>query len=228
MKKLNLCGQNLLESKRELLKNYSKIVNHALIASTQEVLDTIKNSMPVFEAYKDMTISEEDFLAIILDNPNFAKSEEEIRKEMLEKAEEFKKDLVENYFLLDLNVDVNSKDGEVLFFKEIAFTADYFRDYFDIPDDALIALMKPKSIGERVSKLRLAKFERVIEKEMKQEISKGILYVSEFKTAKDKYFKNVGLTYKFEDLEDEEEYIKAEIKKLNDYLVPYLKREMVL
>ena len=227
MKKLNMFGKDILEYKSELLKDYSKLVERSLLDAAQKKLELTPDGMSVFEALKDSNVEIEDFKTILLNNSNFSKSEAEIRKELEELGKE-KIKVLEDYGVFDVEADVDVNTDEVFIYKEIAFTSDYFREYFDIPDDALIALMKPKSIGERIARLRLSKFKKVIEEEMEDEVKGGVLTNSEFLSKKDKYYMKTGISYKSEFLNKDTDTFTAEYKNFCDFLIPYIKREMVL
>lgn len=227
MKKLNMFGKDILEYKSELLKDYSKLVERSLLDAAQKKLELTPDGMSVFEALKDSNVEIEDFKTILLNNSNFSKSEAEIRKELEELGKE-KIKVLEDYGVFDVDADVDVNTDEVFIYKEIAFTSDYFREYFDIPDDALIALMKPKSIGERIARLRLSKFKKVIEEEMEDEVKGGVLTNSEFLSKKDKYYMKTGISYKSEFLSKDTDTFTAEYKNFCDFLIPYIKREMVL
>lgn len=227
MKKLNMFGKDILEYKSELLKDYSKLVQRSLLDAAQKKLELTPDGMSVFEALKDSNVEIEDFKTILLNNSNFSKSEAEIRKELEELGKE-KIKVLEDYGVFDVDADVDVNTDEVFIYKEIAFTSDYFREYFDIPDDALIALMKPKSIGERIARLRLSKFKKVIEEEMEDEVKGGVLTNSEFLSKKDKYYMKTGISYKSDFLNKDTDTFTAEYKNFCDFLIPYIKREMVL
>lgn len=227
MKKLNMFGKDILEYKSELLKDYSKLVERSLLDAAQKKLELTPDGMSVFEALKDSNVEIEDFKTILLNNSNFSKSEAEIRKELEELGKE-KIKVLEDYGVFDVEADVDVNTDEVFIYKEIAFTSDYFREYFDIPDDALIALMKPKSIGERIARLRLSKFKKVIEEEMGDEVKGGVLTNSEFLSKKDKYYMKTGISYKSDFLNKDTDTFTAEYKNFCDFLIPYIKREMVL
>lgn len=227
MKKLNMFGKDILEYKSELLKDYSKLVKRSLLDAAQKKLELTPDGMSVFEALKDSNVEIEDFKTILLNNSNFSKSEAEIRKELEELGKE-KIKVLEDYGVFDVDADVDINTDEVFIYKEIAFTSDYFREYFDIPDDALIALMKPKSIGERIARLRLSKFKKVIEEEMEDEVKGGVLTNSEFLSKKDKYYMKTGISYKSDFLNKDTDTFTAEYKNFCDFLIPYIKREMVL
>ena len=227
MKKLNMFGKDILDYKSELLKDYPKLVERSLLDAAQKKLELTPDGMSVFEALKDSNVEIEDFKTILLNNSNFSKSEAEIRKEMEELGKE-KIKVLEDYGVFDVELDIDIEKDEIFFYKEIAFTSDYFREYFDIPDDALIALMKPKSIGERIARLRLSKFKKVIEEEMADEVKGGVLTNSEFLSKKDKYYMKTGISYKSEFLSKDTDTFTAEYKNFCDFLIPYIKREMVL
>ncbi len=220
-------GKDILEYKSELLKDYSKLVKRSLLDAAQKKLELTPDGMSVFEALKDSNVEIEDFKTILLNNSNFSKSEAEIRKELEELGKE-KIKVLEDYGVFDVDADVDINTDEVFIYKEIAFTSDYFREYFDIPDDALIALMKPKSIGERIARLRLSKFKKVIEEEMEDEVKGGVLTNSEFLSKKDKYYMKTGISYKSDFLNKDTDTFTAEYKNFCDFLIPYIKREMVL
>lgn len=170
MNKLNACGMDILEYKKQLLnKDYPDIVKKSLEFSVDSMCEGLGLEADINLAVKDSDVSLKEFELNLLSREKYIKSKEElfkeyevIKKTFMDSLRDLDSDALSD---IDFNSDVDSEN--ILLVKRVdidrAFVKEYFNIFeYDEPDEdkekeILDKLMKRGGFVEKFAVLRLPK-----------------------------------------------------------------------
>lgn len=156
MNRLNKAGIDLLEYKKEYLKDYPELIINSLSISLDQLVGADICDRTAVDLIKNKDISVSNFEKYLLESDKYSKTEEELRKEMEDELDKFvgklKKSGIDDF---ETNVSV---EKELFFFtKKINISVDFIRDYFGLAEKELSKIMEPKGFAEKFVILRAAK-----------------------------------------------------------------------
>lgn len=156
MKKLNMIGEELIEYKIELGKNYSHLVMHSLKLGIEQMLKNNTISQEVYLSLLDNEMKIETFKSFLLAKPEFQKSE----KELIEDYDIVANDILyklKSYDIYDV-LKVSNPAKEAIHFTQTFFLdKEFARNYFDIEETDLDRVFQRKGFFEKFAVLRLSK-----------------------------------------------------------------------
>lgn len=171
MNKINLKGENLIQYKNELKKEYPDLVKQSMIIALQQLLDGKIIDREAFELTKNETVDIEEFREYLLSKKDYMKTEKEILAEM----DIIKQDIFS--CLKSMNIENNlvlkSVADKEKFIITRKFTIDenFVVSYFGVPEEDLLKLMKRGEFVEKFAVLRLSKvFKDISQKIVKTEL----------------------------------------------------------
>lgn len=157
MNRINDKGLKALEFKKELLKDYPKIVKESLIIALDQLVESKNIDLNTYLSIKNDNVSYEEFLEHIQSSPAYMKTYEELLQEFEVLREKL------NELFADLNIDNEVETKSVVENDNICVTKKYFIDknfvidYFGVEEKDLEKLMKRKGFVEKFAVLRLNK-----------------------------------------------------------------------
>lgn len=218
MRKINAVGMKLIEYKKELVKNYPKIVIDSLMLSIEKMVD---NGEVDLETYKRIENKDEDidnFISFLLTKKQYIKTFEELFQEY----EVFRKEIAEElemHGLLDLSTETVVEKDVIYITKTFSINENFVMEYFGVEEKDLISLMKRRGFVEQFVALRLSKILKDIKKEAEVyasliKIDNSLAYFNEEKSG---YNIDLIMVLPIDDLYDLENKTKVivEIKEIN-------------
>lgn len=218
MRKINAIGMKLIEYKKELVKNYPKIVIDSLMLSIEKMVD---NGEVDLETYKRIENKDEDidnFISFLLTKKQYRKTFEELFQEY----EVFRKEIAEElemHGLLDLSTETVVEKDVIYITKTFSINENFVMEYFGVEEKDLITLMKRRGFVEQFVALRLSKILKDIKKEAEVyasliKIDNSLAYFNEEKSG---YNIDLIMVLPIDDLYDLENKTKVivEIKEIN-------------
>ena len=159
IKKLNIHGLQLLEYKKELLKNYTQLVKESLLLSLQKMAEKELITQPTYEIITNDNISLVDTKDYLLGLEDYIKSKEEaLREYNLYKAKLYKT-LIERQIILNKSLyklEVDEDNDTIDLIKTFSIDTHFTKLYFNINSEKeLNQAMKPKGFIEKFAALRL-------------------------------------------------------------------------
>lgn len=170
MRKINEVGIKLIEYKKELMKDYPKIVRDSLMLSVEQMVNIGDVDL---ETYKRIENKNEDidfFISYLLNNEKYRKTFEEL----LQEYEVFRKEIAEElemHGLLGLSTETIVEHDSICVTKTFSIDEKFVMEYFGVGEKDLISLMKRRGFVEKFVALRLTKILKDIKKEAEVYIS---------------------------------------------------------
>ena len=157
--KLNTQGIQLLEYKKELLKDYPQIIKDNLKDGIERMVFNKLISETLKSMLIDETISILDLKNYLLENPEFIKSRDEVYKEYELYKNKLYQTLVKQEIISKNNqykIDIDEDNDTIDLVKTFSLDTNFVRLYFSVLDDReLSKLTKTKGFIEKFSALRL-------------------------------------------------------------------------
>lgn len=174
MKKLNMIGEELIEYKIELGKDYSHLVMHSLKLGIEQMLKSNTISQEVYLSLLDNEMKVETFRAFLLAKPEFQKSE----KELMEDYDMVANDILyklKSYDIYDILKVSNPAEEAIHFTQTFFLDKDFARSYFDVEEIDLDRIFQRKGFFEKFAVLRLNKIftDWILVEEFKENILKA-------------------------------------------------------
>ena len=163
MNKLNKVGNQMLEYKNELNKDYPELVINSLLSMVDKLAEDGVIDVDTHYAVKEKSVSKESLRKLLLDKTAFLKTHEELFAEYEEIRSKINDILgIDNEDLNEVIKTVSSVNNEkIAITKEFIITEDFIRNYFYIESDKdYEILMKRKGFVEKFAILRLDKILR--------------------------------------------------------------------
>lgn len=159
IKKLNIHGLQLLEYKKELLKNHTQLVKESLLLSLQKMVEKELITPPTFEVIINDNISLIETKNYLLEISDYVKSKEEALREYNLYKTKLYKTLVEREIIINKSLyklEVDEENDTIDLIKTFSIDAQFTKLYFNITSEKeLNKVMKPKGFLEKFAALRL-------------------------------------------------------------------------
>lgn len=160
MKRLNLFGEELMNYKRELMKeSYPKVVKDSLHLAIDKFLADDFITSEIHESFSPK-VSVQKFEDLLLKFPKCVKTKAEMEREANELKDQFIQCVYEDPSLkpLDVDFEVHMNEEVIEGKRTFLITEDFLKGYFYIPtEEDLEVLMKRKGFIEKFAILRLEK-----------------------------------------------------------------------
>ena len=156
MKKLNLLGENVVEYKKELLKEHSSLVKQSLKLAIEQMVKASNITQEVYLALLDDEMSLEIFKAFLLKKPEFQKSS----KELLEDYDMVGYDMInmfKKYDVIDIQMESKPEEEAIEFVQTFTLSKEFVTDYFLFEEGELNRLFQRKGFVEKFAILRLSR-----------------------------------------------------------------------
>lgn len=154
MNRINQKGMDLIEYKKELAKDHSKLVKDSLVLALEQMLENKVLDLDTFTNIQDTSFQEDEFTKYLLGKPSFTKTEEEIFKEFEVLREVLDKKLEEHQAEGLRTESVIDKDV-ILITQKFCINEAFTMNYFGVEEKDLLKLMKRRGFVEKFAVLRL-------------------------------------------------------------------------
>lgn len=192
MKKLNMIGEELIEYKIELGKDYSHLVMHSLKLGIEQMLKNNSINQEVYLSLLDNEMKVETFKAFLLAKPEFQKSD----KELIEDYDIVANDILyklKNYEIYDILKASNPAEESIHFTQTFILDKDFARNYFDVEEVDLDRIFQRKGFFEKFAVLRLNKI--LTDWLLVEELKENLLKVELTKVYYGKESYNIDIEY---------------------------------
>ena len=233
MNKLNKVGNQMIEYKVELGKDYPELVINSLLAMVDKLAVDGVIDVDTHFSLKEKDISIESLRELLLSKTNFLKTHEELFAEY----EEIRNHINELLGIDDENEIIKTVSSvtneKIAITKEFIITEDFMKNYFYIETEKdYEILMKRKGFVEKFAILRLEKILRdfkahaEIQSEDYEVINSNVFFEAE----RNVYGIHLLFNLPIEKIEDKErlEIIIEEIKVLMDKSTEYFESRMTI
>ncbi|MFY0516609.1 hypothetical protein ACOMCU_02075 [Lysinibacillus sp. UGB7] len=172
MNRINKVGQEMIEYKNELAKNYPDLVKRSMISVLEQLVSVGTIDLDTLNYVKNESVSIIDFERFIKESPLFEKTKEEIIAE-LRILEDRLKEILDLKDIEDLKTSIIERDEMVLVNQVFVFDEAFVLRYFDISDESEVTtLMKRGGFVEKLAVLRLNAILKPFLREKKAELEK--------------------------------------------------------
>lgn len=213
MNKLNKVGLELLEYKKEYLKDYPLLIVNSLAISLDQMVKAEIIDRNSVDLIKNKDITEGKFMEYLLDSSRYAKSEEELEKEMEDALEEFKKLVKTDSF----DIKTSVKEELYIFVKKLSIDVEYIKEYFGLDDSELSTIMDKKGFAEKFAALRMKKVLIEIINELTESGIRDLMHSSPYFNVDGNGF-DIDLIKRFDmgELLDNKESNAEELKRIDE------------
>lgn len=206
--KINKKGLEMLEFKRELLKNHSELVEKSLLSTLEILIEKNIIDLSTYTLIKNRDVSLEDFEEYLGTKDTFLKNKDELTIYFDSLKEKLLYYLGNKYNIGNLESQVN-ENKKITLVKTFAIDESFVLSYFDTKEEDIPKLMRRKGFVERFSIMRLEKISKNLMKELKlNEIKIGSSYVYYLSSGKS-YNIDILVEINIEKLEDENQFNKV-------------------
>ena len=154
-KHINRQGLKILEYKKELLKNYSNIVQQALLISIEKMFELKQIDLQTLQMLKKDNVNEEKFLEFILNKTDFIRTAEQLEQELGVIATKLKSKLYMNNSNKNAYITTDVSRETISAFLVFSINEDFLRKNFNIQDSDIPDLIKRKGFLEKFAVLKL-------------------------------------------------------------------------
>lgn len=157
MNKINKVGQELIQYKTELFKDYPKLVKDSLLLSIEKLVEAKILDLDTFYLVKDSETSCEALSEYLLTKKAYSKSEQEIFQE-LEILRKQLNDILSRHGILHEVKTESVVDKELVMVSKTFLIGEQFTmDYFGVSEQDVLSLIKRRGFLEKFAVLRLTK-----------------------------------------------------------------------
>ena len=170
MNRINKVGQEMIEYKNELAKNYPDLVKRSMFSVLEQLVTVGTIDLDTLNYIKNESVSIIDFEHFIKESPLFEKTKEEILAE-LRILEDRLKEILDLKDIEDLKTSIIERDEMVLVNQVFVIDEAFVLRYFDIGEESEVtALMKRNGFAEKFAVLRLNAIFKQFLREKKAEL----------------------------------------------------------
>ena len=212
MRKINKVGEELISFYQELRNGYPDLVKKSLVNSLQQMLKSDVIDLGIFELVKDEKVDRDSFIAVLLENKRYIKSQEELLKES-EAVREGLNNLLSAENLTALTTESNVEEDEIYVCKTFTIDKDFVVNYFGVGESEIPQLMSRKGFVETFIALRLVKVLGDVIREGLRTVAKiklgnSLAYLDE---SENRYHIDLVMRVRIDDMTNEE--ARAEVLK---------------
>jgi len=216
-RKLNEVGLKLIEYKKELEKNYPKIIKDSLLLSLEQMADNKIIDLSTYELIKSEDENMDTFTSFLLTQNKYTKT----NKELFSEYETLRKNLEEELDIMhevnDLNTVTVVEKDLIQVIKTFSIDKDFIINYFGITEQEFPKLTKKKGFMDQFVALRLTKILKDIINQNQKILSLLRLKnsLTYFNEAEEKYSIDLIMEILVDDIfkEENKEKIISEIKE---------------
>lgn len=157
MIRYNEIGQQLLDYKTELLKDYPALVYDALITSLTKIKEDDIIDYDAFTTVTNNSITMEEMKAYIVTHKRYMKTAQEMEGEFEELRKKLDEKISEIPELEDVYSENNIKQNAIEIKRKFSIDEACVMNYFGVNSDGAVDLMKKRGFVEKFAALRLAK-----------------------------------------------------------------------
>lgn len=157
MNRINAQGLNLIEYKKELNKNYSDLVQNALLLALTKLVEEKRLDEETLQKVQDQSIDMQTFSRYLLSRKEYTKNTKELLAEFEKVRYEINAYLIKIGFVDNVSTESIIDKNIISVIKTYNLPQDFILNYFGIKENQLDQLMKKKGFIEKFAVLRMTK-----------------------------------------------------------------------